>query len=142
MKRKKHSYSGTAYDRQGQKKATWHANHLSHETGDIHAFTFTGQGELLSPNKKLRTVGQVVFQSRDPLRPKNLVTGYGSYYDYAHDVPGGSATEVRNDFNLYKLEEKDYVELIGKKKLETPEDEQQFIVRYYEKNSPESILAQ
>lgn len=134
--RKKHYYTGAAYDKYGNKKATWNANHLSHESGDdIYAFTFTGEGTYIESNQKVRTVGQVSFSSIDPLCHQKLTKGHGAYYDYNVNNSDEDSEETKNTFKLNKLTKKDYIKYIGKKKITTEDDERKFIINYYKDKS-------
>lgn len=136
FKNKKHIYYGIAYDQYGNIKATWTAKHLSHESGDnIHAFTFTGNGTYKETNQRVRTVGQVSFNSLDPLlKPHELTTGYGAYYDYDVNIDNSKIVETKNTFDIYKLSQKDYIMYIGKKKPESKDDWKQFVINYYKAN--------
>lgn len=135
-KNKKHFYHGIGYDQNGNIKATWTAKHLSHESGDnIHAFTFTGNGTYKETNQRVRTVGQVSFNSLDPLlNPHELSTGYGAYYDYDVNNDNSKIVETKNTFDIYKLSQKDYIMYIGKKKPESKDDWKQFVINYYKAN--------
>lgn len=135
-KNKKHIYHGTAYDRNGNIKATWTAKHLSHESGDnIHAFTFTGNGTYRENHQRVRTVGQVIFYSSDPLdKSHELSTGYGAYYDYDANIDNSNKNETKNTFDIYKLSQNDYIMYIGKKKPESTNDWKQFVINYYKVN--------
>jgi hypothetical protein len=130
--RKKHRYYGYAYDKNGTLKASWNANHLSHEEGDnIHSFTFTGGGEYIMEHKQIRVVGQVNFRSADPLHPNNLTTGHGAYYDYDVGAENPAAGEARNTFEIFKLTASDYEQHLGRKKRISSDAWKTFVINYY-----------
>jgi len=139
--RRKHTYRGSAYDEKGNKKATWIADHLSHEKGDdVRAFTFTGKGKHLGGTlggQKVRTVGYIDFDTYDHYtHPNDFVMGEGFYCDYDLADSASRKCEDRSNFKMHKLTKCDYIKYLGRPKMfNTLDDEKKLIVEYYKHNS-------
>ncbi len=128
----KWTYCGSAYDKDGVEKAGWEADSLSCNIERLNlSFEFHGKGYYIqdgAPHIGLGNVGRVNFTSSDIFRDK-LTMGQGFYFDY--DVTGVDC-ETTNSFTMRKITHKMIFDVLGKKKIQSPEDKSEFVRKFWQ----------